>query len=209
MDNVACYGSEDKLIDCTYHTDTTEDRHSNDVWINCNVTGASKPATQATSDTIEFTNPSAKIVTDESTTIPSIFGLGLALIALSITILAIIFLIGYIIVYRHKNKPHTNSNVHYQCDDDSETAGIITNKKVQKQKAVGKMKPDMSYALMDADEMESPSHYQECISSTMQEKSEPVKIAREKKKKGVDKSGGLGSLLGQISVDVNNYVTVP
>ena len=109
MDNVACYGSEQKLIDCTYHTDTTEDRHSNDIWINCNVTGASKPATQATSDTIEFTNPSAKIVTDESTTIPSIFGLGLALIALSITILAIIFLIGYIIVYRHKNKPHTNS----------------------------------------------------------------------------------------------------
>ena len=31
MDNVACYGSEDKLADCNYHTDTTEDKHKNDI----------------------------------------------------------------------------------------------------------------------------------------------------------------------------------
>ena len=35
MDNVACYGSEDKLIECNYHTDTSEDDHSEDIWINC------------------------------------------------------------------------------------------------------------------------------------------------------------------------------
>ena len=35
MDNVACLGSEDKLIDCTYHTDTSEDDHSADVRVHC------------------------------------------------------------------------------------------------------------------------------------------------------------------------------
>ena len=38
MDTVACYGIEDKLIDCTYHTDTNEDKHVNDIWINCAAT---------------------------------------------------------------------------------------------------------------------------------------------------------------------------
>ena len=98
-----------------------------------------------------------------------------------------------------------------QCDDDIETARIITkfNKKVQKQKVAGKMKPDMSYARMDTDEIESPSHYQQCISSTMQEKSdyEPVQIAMETEQ-AVNKSGGLRIQLGQITVDVNNYNAV-
>ena len=102
MDNVACYGSEDKLIDCTYHTDTTEDDHSNDIWINCNVTGTSKTAT------FDIISPSAKTVTDESTNITPIIGLGVAFLGLSITILVIIFLIGYI-VCRCKSKPHTIS----------------------------------------------------------------------------------------------------
>lgn len=41
MDNVACLGSEDKLIDCTYHTDTSEDDHSADIQVHC------KPYTNA------------------------------------------------------------------------------------------------------------------------------------------------------------------
>jgi hypothetical protein len=147
VNNVACYGSEDKLIDCTYHTDTTEDDHSNDIWINCNVTGtitpktvtdnvtdASKTATHATSDTTEFispsadtltngstscsvtpmitlvvaatttnVDPSAKTTADESTTkITLVVGL----IGLNLSILVIIFQIGYI-VYRRYTKPHT------------------------------------------------------------------------------------------------------
>ena len=108
MDNVACYGSEQKLIDCTYHTDTTEDRHSNDIWINCNVTHTSKPATLATSDTTEFINPSADTMTDESTSTTPIIALVVALLGLSISILVILFLIGYI-VYRFKSKPHTTN----------------------------------------------------------------------------------------------------
>ena len=35
MDNVACYGSESQLSDCNYHTDTSEDMHSEDIWVNC------------------------------------------------------------------------------------------------------------------------------------------------------------------------------
>ena len=40
LDNVACHGTEDKLIDCTYHTDTSEDSHSDDIWIDCSNTSA-------------------------------------------------------------------------------------------------------------------------------------------------------------------------
>ena len=35
MDNVGCYGTEEKLIDCAYHTNTRRDRHSGEVWIDC------------------------------------------------------------------------------------------------------------------------------------------------------------------------------
>ena len=38
MDNVACYGSEDKLIDCSYHTtDTKKHQHDEDIWIKCGI----------------------------------------------------------------------------------------------------------------------------------------------------------------------------
>ena len=49
MDNVACYGLENKLIDCSYHTDTTEDEHSHDIWINCHTTERSSDHTTCTS----------------------------------------------------------------------------------------------------------------------------------------------------------------
>ena len=35
MDNLACFGTEEKLIDCAHDTDTIEDVHDNDVWIKC------------------------------------------------------------------------------------------------------------------------------------------------------------------------------
>ena len=35
MDNVGCHGTEAKLTDCAYHRDTSEDRHSGDIWIEC------------------------------------------------------------------------------------------------------------------------------------------------------------------------------
>ena len=42
MDTVACYGSETKLIECSYHTDTSEDAHSEDVWVKCGSKDSSK-----------------------------------------------------------------------------------------------------------------------------------------------------------------------
>ena len=35
MDNVGCHGTEARLTDCAYHRDTSEDRHSGDIWIDC------------------------------------------------------------------------------------------------------------------------------------------------------------------------------
>ena len=43
MDAVGCYGTESKLIDCTFHTDTSEDSHSGDIWIDCGSSTTSAP----------------------------------------------------------------------------------------------------------------------------------------------------------------------
>ena len=69
MDNVACYGSEDKLIECSYHTDTTEDTVMSD-----NVTSM-----------VALVTP----------------------IALGISILVIVLLIGCL-VYKHKRNSRTD-----------------------------------------------------------------------------------------------------
>ena len=82
MDNVACYGSEDKLIDCTYHTDTSEDEHVNDIWINCDGTVSEKSS--------------------------SLVAMVISLIALGISILVTFFLIGHLL-HRHKTKPYSNA----------------------------------------------------------------------------------------------------
>ena len=92
MDNVACYGSEDKLIDCSYYTDTTEDDHSNNIWINCDTTELS--ATEQS--------------TDQSQLI-AIAGLGLSLILLVISIVVIVFLfIIVLVLYKHKKRTYTS-----------------------------------------------------------------------------------------------------
>ena len=85
MDNVACFGSEDKLIDCSYHTDTTEDDHSNDIWINCDTTEQS--TTEQSTDQSQLT---------------AIAGLGLSLILLVINIVVIVFLVIITLVLYRK-----------------------------------------------------------------------------------------------------------
>ena len=35
LDNVACYGSEERLTNCTYSTDTSEDSHTDSIWLDC------------------------------------------------------------------------------------------------------------------------------------------------------------------------------
>ena len=99
IDNVACYGLEDKLIDCTYHTDTTGEEHINDIWINCNATSN----THVVINHSESPNMSEKL----NGTVGAA-GLVFSLIGLSISILVIAFLVCYI-VYRHKSINHTNN----------------------------------------------------------------------------------------------------
>ena len=35
MDNVACTGSELRLLDCSYDSDTSDDTHAEDVGVRC------------------------------------------------------------------------------------------------------------------------------------------------------------------------------
>ena len=81
MDNVACLGSENKLIDCTYHTDTSEDDHSADVRLHC------KPST----------NPM-----QGSTSTTSVVALTLVLIVILIAV--VVGSIFIVISYRKKRE---------------------------------------------------------------------------------------------------------
>ena len=85
LDNVACHGTEDKLIDCTYHTDTSEDSHSDDIWIDCSNT--SIKAETNSNDGIA----SGKV---------SDTGLIVAMVALILSISVIVALVGYIMCTR-------------------------------------------------------------------------------------------------------------
>ena len=83
IDNVACYGSEDKLIDCTYHTDTSEDTHAGDIWIDC----SSSTATSAGQSSDQTHADNGKIDT----------AVIVAVIAAVIGLLALVIIIAYII----------------------------------------------------------------------------------------------------------------
>jgi len=82
MDHVACFGSEEKLIDCSYDTDTSEDDHSADIRVHC----------AQNSET-----PTADATRQESTNFTSVASLTLLLI---VCVLLVIIAIVYI-VYRH------------------------------------------------------------------------------------------------------------
>ena len=89
IDNVACYGNEDKLIDCTYHTDTSEDDHSDDIWLDCK----NSITTSTDSTTTESSGQAGSPATDQneqSISTLSIVALVVALIAVGISILVII-----------------------------------------------------------------------------------------------------------------------
>ena len=128
MDNVACYGSEDKLIHCSFDTDTSEDDHINDVWVNCNITGMKEELTQTTSETTdiislstrdqsttqttsvttEAVSPSVDTLSKESTSTTSIVALVVAITGQSINTVMIVLVVGYILL-RQKRKTHTNA----------------------------------------------------------------------------------------------------
>ena len=52
MDNVACSVLESKLTNCSYHRDTTEDSHSEDIIVHCAASSATEPFKQDSSFSI-------------------------------------------------------------------------------------------------------------------------------------------------------------
>ena len=95
MDDVGCYGTEDRLIDCAYHTDTSEDSHSGDVWIKCDTASSDPDGTNSANniDTGEKT-ATAEAGTDSDTEVI------VAVVALVGFILLAIAFVGYIIYTR-------------------------------------------------------------------------------------------------------------
>ena len=51
MNNVTCFGSEAKLIECNYRNDTSGDDHSEDVWVNCDASSPDRSTEQSSSST--------------------------------------------------------------------------------------------------------------------------------------------------------------
>ena len=121
MDTVACYGSENKLTDCTYHTDTSEDMHNKDIWINCNKTIPTQQPTSVTNNdrsnsSEQPTSATNKIDDTETTTkelksdTPSnTVALAVSLVGLAIS-LVVIGLLICLLVYNRKRKSATTTN---------------------------------------------------------------------------------------------------
>ena len=51
MNNVTCFGSEAKLIECNYRKDTSGDDHSEDIWVNCDASSPDRSTKQSSSST--------------------------------------------------------------------------------------------------------------------------------------------------------------
>ena len=92
LDNVACHGTEDTLLNCTYHTDTSEDSHSEDIWIDCSPTPTTPMAPMAPTN-------AALVTENESHT-----ELIVAVVALVFSIIVIAFLVGYILWKKRSKK---------------------------------------------------------------------------------------------------------
>ena len=96
LDNVGCHGTEDKLIDCTYHTDTSEDSHSDDIWIDCSNTSVTNNFEAETNSNDEMALGN---VSDT--------GLIVAIVALILSISVIIALVGYTVYTRQRKIQET------------------------------------------------------------------------------------------------------
>ena len=85
MDNVACRGTEERLTDCSYNTDTSEDTLSQDIWIDC--------SSVSSVDTNREGSMRAGTVTTE---------LAVALVALTVSLLMSVSLVGYMLCTKRK-----------------------------------------------------------------------------------------------------------
>ena len=104
MDNVGCHGTEDRLIDCAYHTDTSEDRHSGDIWIECNTASKSEPdqtpeIKQKNEDPPSDGQAEKRVVSERGSDV----GLAVALVALVISLVVVFALIA-VLLYKKQRR---------------------------------------------------------------------------------------------------------
>ena len=107
MDNVGCHGTEAKLTDCAYHRDTSEDRHSGDIWIECD------PASDPGPEDKTETDPKSDGIRTEQRVISekgSDVGLIVALVALIISIVVTIVLVGCLL---YKKQEHIREKIRF------------------------------------------------------------------------------------------------
>ena len=104
MDNVGCHGTEDRIIDCAYHTDTSEDRHSGDIWIECDTASKpdpdKKPETGQKNEGPQSDGQAEKRVVSER---GSDVGLAVALVALVISLVVVFALIA-VLLYKKQRR---------------------------------------------------------------------------------------------------------
>ena len=89
MDNVACFGSEEKLIDCSYDTDTSEDDHSADIRVHC-------------AQNSETSTADAALTDDRTAMQDSTKSLSVAALTVSLIVFVLVIISGIVyIAYRH------------------------------------------------------------------------------------------------------------
>ena len=90
MDNIGCQGTENKLTECGYHTDTSEDSHSGDIWIDC-------------SDSSITTNDESKSSSNDDAALEARTNAALALAVVTL-IGFILLVISLVICTKHRQK---------------------------------------------------------------------------------------------------------
>ena len=107
MDNIGCHGTEARLTDCAYHRDTSEDRHSGDIWIECDT--ISKPEPEDKTETDPKSNgiqTEQRVVSEKGSDV----GLIVALVALIISIVVTIVLVGCLL---YKKQEHIREKIRF------------------------------------------------------------------------------------------------
>ena len=110
MDNVACFGSEAKLINCSYHSDTSEDDHSADVLVHCALEN-------------ETTTPDSETTTVDTAGQESATTLSVVSLCVALIICVVVVVLGMVyIIHKHqkckKHPPTTERQVKKFCIGD-------------------------------------------------------------------------------------------
>ena len=102
IDNVACYGAEAKLIDCSYQTDTSEDDHSEDIWVHCLIIEC--PDSSLNKDTT---------ISQQQSSSSALSAVALTM-ALAICMVVVTVVIVYVVLRHIKQRKNQHSNERYK-----------------------------------------------------------------------------------------------